>query len=429
MFGSAWRRIVQPAYKKATPSKIIHAYMDISQSVLFTTCAACISLFSKLCSPVIVISQLGAFMGIAVSVFYILFHFIIIPSWIYTSRWTWPKVVHHKCNSWYKTFCCCFIKKHRGNDNNTNGEVMHDSFLAMPTSPYASAPMISSGGNSSSYSPIAMNEHRNDSEFTLTQPMVSQSTNTITTTTTTPASCIAIVKKSCCNILTCSGIISLLLTIFGLLLVYYYVNKSLKVDFGIPQLFDPNTNIGESMYIVKHYKSDIFTMHDNSIDFSPTFSPVFAVPSFRPTSALPTMSFRPSAIPTTTSKPSFSKSPTAPPSISFTPTISFSPSASPSLSFTPTYSLAPTRFVLPTITPTAFPSQSNPPSLMPSRFPTTTSMPTINTKKHVDYTVTGCWGIYASKEFIDSDSVLSFHSDTFKKYSQGNAVNGIFYNR
>jgi hypothetical protein len=93
MFGASWRESIPTGQ----PPKLKHfmiAYDKISRPVLFVICAATISLFSKLISPVIVISQLGAFMGISVLVFYVCLHYIIIPMWLTTGWFHLPKSFH-----------------------------------------------------------------------------------------------------------------------------------------------------------------------------------------------------------------------------------------------------------------------------------------------------------------------------------------------
>ena len=80
----------------SSPHKLIQVLSLISDGFFLTTCAACISLFSKIVSTVVVISQLGSFMGVAVVLFYLQFHLIIIPLWIFTSRYPIPIIYKHK---------------------------------------------------------------------------------------------------------------------------------------------------------------------------------------------------------------------------------------------------------------------------------------------------------------------------------------------
>ena len=58
LFGSAFRKYIPPG-TIGTPRQVLKAYNSVGIAILFVTTAACLSLFSKLASPVIVISQLG----------------------------------------------------------------------------------------------------------------------------------------------------------------------------------------------------------------------------------------------------------------------------------------------------------------------------------------------------------------------------------
>lgn len=59
LFGSALSRVVTSPLGHITPEEFRSAYSQMGEAALFTVLAAALSLFSKLASPVIVISQLG----------------------------------------------------------------------------------------------------------------------------------------------------------------------------------------------------------------------------------------------------------------------------------------------------------------------------------------------------------------------------------
>jgi hypothetical protein len=66
----------------ATSSKIdvlMSIYGDIGYSMFFTICITLVGVFSMTSSPVIVLKQLGSFLGVSVAVFYVCFHYIMIP--------------------------------------------------------------------------------------------------------------------------------------------------------------------------------------------------------------------------------------------------------------------------------------------------------------------------------------------------------------
>lgn len=133
MFGAAWREVVP---RGATPTVIhfIHVYNKISRPICFTVCAAAISLFSKLISPVIVISQLGAFMGVSVLVFYLCYHIIIIPVWITTGWFHFPKSYHDAIDQHINYLTC--QKNDDGEEQQqliTDEEHAYDPILERPS--------------------------------------------------------------------------------------------------------------------------------------------------------------------------------------------------------------------------------------------------------------------------------------------------------
>ena len=81
------------------------SYMHIGLAALYTSLATSLSLFSKLDSPVIVISQLGAFMGVSYLSFYIIFHLIILPYWV-----SHEKILHFCDFNSKKISCGEFMK-------------------------------------------------------------------------------------------------------------------------------------------------------------------------------------------------------------------------------------------------------------------------------------------------------------------------------
>ena len=69
------------------------AYERVGKAALFSTVAAGLSLLSKVSSPVIIIAQLGAFIGSGVVLFYICFHLIVIPCWCMFARFRLLKLI------------------------------------------------------------------------------------------------------------------------------------------------------------------------------------------------------------------------------------------------------------------------------------------------------------------------------------------------
>ena len=107
----------------------------------------------------------------------------------------------------------------------------------------------------------------------------------------------------CCWGYRCAVMTSMLLLLSsfaGFYFLYLEMRSGMKVDFGIPQLFPPDSNLGISMIILQHYKSGLFS---TSVDMSATAVGVY---TNTPT-ALPTVGV--TARPTHTAIPT--RSPTA----------------------------------------------------------------------------------------------------------------------
>lgn len=111
LFDSAWRGVVAPGHR-VDSLQLITIYRHIAEPTLFTVLAACLSLFSKLASPVIVISQLGAFMGTGVVVLYAQLHYLLIPMWIVANRVVLPMCWHNcidRCRLFLLEACMCVV--------------------------------------------------------------------------------------------------------------------------------------------------------------------------------------------------------------------------------------------------------------------------------------------------------------------------------
>lgn len=449
LFGSAWRKHVAPGSVVATHS-LMNIYHDIGIATLFTTVAAMLSLFSKLASPVVVISQLGAFMGIAVLVFYVLFHYLILPMWLCTGYFHLPADLHRQCDEWQDgVFGFVFgyraaplvlsVQDSEKEDRETRDSSLSDAFgdpeeedqeqrLSGRLLPSSTSRAMSPASNFSDhkvrkimdehyYEPLLSDNERLESDAvdgTGNQqngapPPNDQAINSDTYELTNavhrsnhdevePPELYQITAASSDNVRATSqngwsaplsrgiryvkgirgsiwlGLFALVLTLLALGGVYELVTQRLKVDFGIPQLFSPSSNLGQALYIVKNYKSSLLSVtslddiHIGSYTSAPSTSPAFRRPTMSPTVSSP--SYTPTATPTNE------------------PTLSQAPSST-FYSKSPSHASVSSR---PTISP-------------PPTSPSTTS-----------YTVTGCWGISTSKKYKDSEVDLSFDVPAFRNY-------------
>ena len=455
-FGSAWREAVGPG-NVATARNLYDAYYSIGWSVLFTIMAACVSLFSKLISPVIVISQLGAFLGVAVLVFYVCFHSIIIPVWIYTGSWVLPAIVHRQVSAGKSLF-------------GIGPKIGPSESGGQP--PAQTAPMNTNADLSafSAYDSTNLEPRESsvagsyiDADF---QPAVE-------------AEFLEDNRKVLKYVTTSLGVLSILCILLGLLAALYFAMIGYSLNYGLPQLFLPASNLGQVMIVAQDYRSSIFTSNSNtdSITFvgtttaqptilstkaptlkpyapfvpsvvSPTFAPSVIPPSWSPSRE---PSGRPSRPPTTEPTMKTTPLPTARPSkvrtalpITLVPTsetivqtTSMPTSSSPPPSSTPTVmQSSATQSIQPTISQSAVPSflGTSAPiqgtsvpivlSLSPSVAPTASKsfLPSLaSSPAHSDYSVTGCWGISWTKTTIDGSVTDKFDAVSFGKYSSSTA--------
>lgn len=464
-FGSAWREKVGPG-NVPTARNIYDAYYSIGWSVLFTIMAACVSLFSKLISPVIVISQLGAFLGVAVLVFYVCFHNVIIPMWIYTGSWVLPGVIHRQVSAGKALFG--MGPKIGPSVSNERAVSLDDSDAFNPneSTPDSNRFNLDHSDSSSAGSYIDANyQPPLEQELLGDDRVVSKYANLSL------------------------GVLSILCLLLGLLAAGYFSIMGYSLNYGLPQLFLPESNLGQVMIVAQDYRSSIFTTNTNtdSITFvgsttaQPTYVPARA-PTMKPqvpfvstnspskilptvsTTLYPTSSKSPSSglsLSLTIASPSLSpsrltsaqpmRSPTIEPSKpTLLPTVqpSTSPIAVPPSSSTrvpssialqssiPTSPAVVISTLVPSSETTAPPSpssvlQSFVPTILQSAVPTflVTSPPTASitylpsvapvqsSSAHSDYTVTGCWGISWTKTTIDGTVTDSFNSASFGKYS------------
>jgi hypothetical protein len=101
MFHSSWRRTIK-AGDQATPDTLLESYLAIGGPFLCIICVAWITLFVNIASPVIIFGQLGIFFGISLTIFYFEFHYVVIPMWLLTSRWTFSEEFHTEIDSLVK---------------------------------------------------------------------------------------------------------------------------------------------------------------------------------------------------------------------------------------------------------------------------------------------------------------------------------------
>ncbi|MCP4645138.1 MAG: hypothetical protein GY851_32150, partial [bacterium] len=170
------------------------------------------------------------------------------------------------------------------------------------------------------------------------------------------------------------GFLALLFTVFLILLSVILTQQKMDTDFAYIQLIQGPSNLNTVMDVFEFYRGDVFYAVDDDnaarlIDpGTPTRAPTRA-PTFKPT-----VFGNPTPVPT------------------FKPTISSKPTALPTI--------APTS--RPTLSPTG--SQSVPVSV------------------YTDFRVTGCWGLYATKESYDGAAQPNWDYYKFRAYMEDGFV-------
>ena len=288
-----------------TSYSFFNAYFAFGLVFLFTTCAGIVSLFSKLASPVVVISELGAFMGSAVAIFYINYHYIYIPIWLWTDSFT--SVICK--NSFYRKV-----------DN--NGYFCMDSSNSIPTAIGTSDECDDTNSEEHTYGNTNLSTSSIAGNESITEVadggVVLDANDTDLPFSGDKNHSMESISKTDAN----SRIVFARLAVFVLVLLLfvspYLVYEKASIDTGIPQLFDSSSNLGQLLVILKNYKSEIFTVTGVAsipiIGGNPTTTPTNApalVPSMTPTV-----------------KPTYRHSPTASPLETFSPT-TLSPTESP----------------------------------------------------------------------------------------------------
>lgn len=102
MFHSSWRRSNKAGFP-ATADTLLESYLAVGGPFLYLLFIACVTLFVISTSPVIIVKQLGSFLGISIIVFYLEFHYIFLPVWIITSKFLWPTTAHDDIDHMVRT--------------------------------------------------------------------------------------------------------------------------------------------------------------------------------------------------------------------------------------------------------------------------------------------------------------------------------------
>ena len=373
------------------PLVLYNAYTPVKTALTFTVLTTILSFLANLVSPIVVIAQLGAFMGTAMSVYFALLHLVLIPAWVFVIKVDQCISLCAPCLVGLTTCarCCTQMSSSTAPRSPCQDETHIAGQREWGEVPQMSNEMMRSEGSDAGDDSdrrsvmLALEEddtqlesfHADDhdrnrisnsdngnisnSEIIVRPRDVEDSDNDFAMlgiydhTVSKPAA----VKKKQSLWLGCSALFCVIAAMF---VVIYGITEVLDTDFGLPVLFKEGTNMADLMYVTKNFKGEILTL-GNSGGSGNTPDPGTADPSTRPSVA-------PSHSPTVlTMAPT--PSPTAVPSL--TPTTV--PTTVPTLAPTVQPTVVPTT--LPTTLPTRTPSQAA--TGVPSQAPVReTSLPT-----------------------------------------------------
>ena len=383
-----------------TGNQLLRAYNGVAYPALFTALATYVSLFSKMASPVIIISQLGLFVGTAYIVFYAMFHYFIIPTWIVTSsiRFTMVERYLSDVTSRY-SLLPLFLSAHEDQ-------------------PITSDPTVVESSSNDS----ANGEHNHDPLHQMEALKVEPKAiieDPKRLSTLLPSS---IVVRG-------SGVFALLIWMALLLIVVLVgIFPALQIDFSVPQLFSPTTNMGQAFVVMKNYKSQLFSLSSKADSFplvtgkdSPTQqpgAPPVSSPVSSPTSSSSSFSASPSTVDLFSSSPSSMPYP-APSSIPTTHSPTSIPSSSVPSTMQPSgLPISAKPMAVPSLAPTSFQAvNSSSPTTLSGSIPTKEGGGGSSSSQFIDYTVNSCWGVSESQQYIDESVTATWNTFTFMPYS------------
>jgi len=293
-FVTSWRNKIK-IYEKSNEKLLLVSYLEIGEASLFTCCATILSLFSKLASPVYVINQLGLFVGFSYLIFYIQFHYILIPCWVGLSK---ISCIKRRSGIDIQSLDAGSIDDNIQSTNTDN--IDNISEFEFFTIPY--------DRDHINVEATDFENHSKDSFEDLEETKV----DNVSINVSDPVE-----RKS--KIIKVIGFISFCLVLLCIYISFHFLNSRLEVDFDIPQIFAVSSNLGQLFYIMKTYKATVAPSASSTPTFQPT-SPTM-LPTFKPTvknkpTRLPTFqptltpTIYPTLTPTTQTKPIVSSSST-----------------------------------------------------------------------------------------------------------------------
>lgn len=412
IFISAWQKYYdQQDLEQTLEFVLFTSYRSTAPALIFTVSTTVLSFMSNLVSPIIVVSQLGAFMGSSMMLYFIFLHLIAIPSWLSivrikkylsyslrryhqrrfgaaidnSSSLLIPEDTSESVGAENSNFDDCLMALSKGFLWCLGEDAGDQSQCLEPLSRMTN--IFVEGGASDSVKQYRGPTSLDDTAVSIGSNTVSMTDNNVqgfhcrpescdystedNEVTTIPDSAVSEIARLSTNRsnshqslwLGCGGLLSVLLALLGILLLLFSI---VQTDWGLPLIFPKKDNISGLMYVAVHYKPDILSLSSDGESNNPPI--VVHEPTHAPTNSPPT---RFPTLFSTTSSPTFF------------------PSLSPSL-------------------------VTNNPTKYPTHAPTN---PTSSNKvDYTDYSVDICYGLNIKTHSIDSDATAKFDAESFGEY-------------
>jgi hypothetical protein len=416
---------------------LLKSYGSTAPALLFTVSTTVLSFMSNLVSPIIVVSQLGAFMGSSMMLYFIFLHLIAIPCWIsvvrlkknltfylkrhHQARWgagiehSTTMLIENRSPEWtgkeYENtpidmclmgcFTCLLWCMGEKDLEVGDGEPMS------PTTRLSNIFVgITPGGfsdddknNDCSIDATAFSFESNPPQNFPSAPPIpgsprsfesspDENDEVVTVSDSTAPDTVRLSTKKVIPRqsiwLGCGGLVAVIVGLFGFLFLMFSI---VQTDWGLPLIFPKKDNISGLMYVAIHYKPDILSLSSDGESSNP-----------------PIVVHEPTASPTSSPSGFATSNPTHSPTFLLTRSPTISPTSSPTKSFITNQ---------PTLQPTTI---SNVPTLSPTHSPT--DMPAGDSVDYTDYTVDICYGLGIKTHSIDSDATAKFDASSFAKYAE-----------
>lgn len=407
-------------------SILLKSYGSTAPALIFTVSTTVLSFMSNLVSPIIVVSQLGAFMGSSMMLYFIFLHLIAIPCWIsivrlkknltfylkrhQQSRWgagienSTTMLIENRTPEWtvkensslddcligfFKCLLWCVGEKSLTmSDEAIPTSRVSNIFVGVTPGGFSDDKNVGCSLDATAFSfesTHALPEYlQNISNHGSPRSFESSPENdeVVTVSDSTAPDTVRLSTRKVVPRqplwLGCGGLMFVIFALFGVLLLMLSV---IQTDWGLPLIFPKKDNISGLMYVAIHYKPDILSLSSNGESSNPPI--VVHEPTLFPTISPSTTTTNPTIYPT------------------------ILPSFSPTTTSSPTVTKQPTQD--PTTSPT-FPS-----TMSPTPFPT--DVPS-NHVDYTDYTVDACYGLGIKTHSIDSDATANFDATSFAKYAE-----------